>query len=438
MNTTFVKEYKIATGILKLIIYYNLVDGFPPLDFHVIEVGELEYGYEDQDELIFSPNIFRISITDYQRKNYYTLNEAFTKTPEEKYNLNHSVEVYLNNVIIYYGYIEKTSLKYDEKTRHTSFECVDFSIDLKNLNVEGAPEDWAGGISDVHYVYKKVFPNLQYNVTNNVNTYITSDFNGLYLKHDWKFLGNGTIGVPTFERSWDINNDPDGYNHIHIFRKDMMAQSQYYIDYIKAFAKEFGMAIGTTGYNKVYLVKRFISSVQVQTREISDLINDYNTEVFLKNIIGVRNIPQSNQSNVIIEGTFQLANPIDVYSDPKNSDNVIDLRNLISFMVLNGTAPSIRVSQGSYVQTVLNGVLDPSINSNYEYIERIIAKWTLITRRRPRSKYEIELRGIDYGMHEFYKISGLENVPLVVLRPLNIKLDLLRNKTNLIAIEVLI
>ncbi len=439
MEKTFDKTYRVGSNEIRVKLKYNLIYTTHELDMDVLDMGKLEFGYEDEDQLTFYPNIMKLEFDDFERKNYYTLKFAFHSTPAGNFEDNHSGEIYYNSRKVFEGYIDKKTLKYDEDTMRINFEMVDYSIRLKQKSVVNnpGPQDWAGGISDIIQIYKEVYPALDFNITQDISEYNSNSFNGMYFRHNWVFKGNGTTGVPEFNVSW---GDPDGWAHVHLFRQRLYEKSNYYTDLLKNYAKEFGMTIGSGGINKVYAVKRFIDPANFSPRNITDKVTSLNKEIWLENIVGVRNIPENNPdppTNIRIEGSFVT---IDGYLNgkPKDADNVIDFRSLLTRNQGNNNvgAPNIRVSQGSYVQTVLNGIYDPDLApASYRSIEDIITRYTYLTRIKPKDKYELELSGIDYYIHEYCKLE-FADIPSVALRPLKVSIDLLKEVTVMQALEV--
>ena len=437
MEKIFDKTYRVGRNDIRVKLKYNLIYTTHELDMDVLDLGKLEFGYEDEDQLTFYPNVFKLEFDDYERKNYYTLKFALGETPSGNYESNHSGEIYFNGNKVFAGYIDKKTLKYDESNRHIVFEMVDYTIQLKQKTVAGAPQDWAGGIRDIISIYREVYPNLLFNVTQDITEYTGNNFNGAYFKHNWLFRGNGTVGVSNFDVSWA---DSTGWDHVHIFRQRLYENSTVYSDLLKNYAREFGMIIGSGGINKIHITKRFINPANIIPRRIDSYLKTYTNEVWLGNVSGVRNIPKNNPdppTNVCIEGTFETVDG-SLNGAPKDRDNVIDLTTILSRQqgTNNSGAANIRVSQGAIVQTVLNGIYDPDLLPYaYRAIERMITRYTYLTRVRPRDKWELDLTGINYYMHEFYSLQ-LQDIPSVTLRPLHLSLDMLKESTTMQALEV--
>lgn len=431
----FDKTYNVgANNSLRVKLLYQADD---VLDMDVISSGNLEFGYEDEDELTFYPNTMSLEFDDFEKKNYLILKHAFGLTGSNNYENNHSGEIYFNQNLVFSGYIDKKTLTYDDNTRRIFFELVDYSVLLRQKPVPTSPQDWAGGITDIIEIYKQVYPNLdRTNVTQDISEYTSNTFNGVYFRHNWQFRGNGSIGVPEFDVSWSA---PEGWKHVHIYREKIYENSDVFSDVIKNYAREFGMSIGSGGINKLYITKRFINSANFPVVLLQD-VKSYRREVWLNNIIGVRNIPKNNPeppTNIVVEGLYPTLNN---QGDPVNKDDILDMQTILTRQqaLNNEGAPNIRVSQGAYAQTVLNGIIDPDlVPLAYMPIERIITRHYYLARRKPRDKYEIELNGINYRMNEYYKLELPDELP-VITRPIQISIDLIRQKTEMQALEAAI
>lgn len=440
MDKVFEKTYRIGPrgeDELRVKLKYNLIYTDHELDMDVITLGKLEFGYEDEDQLTFYPNVFKLEFNDYQRKNFHTLKFAFGETPLGNFESNHSGEIYLNGDKIFEGYIDKKTLRYDEDKRHIEFDLVDYTVRLRQKTVDGQPQDWSGGIRDILLIYRQVYPGLNINVTQDVDEYTGNTFNGALFRHNWVFRGNGTIGVPNFDVSWA---DPTGWEHVLVFRQRLYENSVVFSDLLKNYAREFGMIIGSGGINKIHIVKRFVNPSSFVSRRIDSYLKNYSTEIWLGNVAGVRNIPLNNADpplNVVTEGTFVTVDGT-LNGAPKDQDNVIDMRTILSRQqgTSNTGVANIKVTQGSNVQSVLNGIYDPDLTpAVWRGIERIITRYTYLARVRPREKFELDLTGINYYMHEYYSMQ-LEDIPSVTLRPIHISKDILKRSTEMQALEV--
>lgn len=436
MQKIFDKTYNVGSDLIRIKLTYELIYTSHELDMDVLDIGELEYGYEDEDNLTYYPNVFRLEFDDFERKNFYTLKFAFGETPAGNFEAKHSGEIFYNGTKIFSGYIDKETLQYTEETRTISFELVDYSIQLKQKSVGVSPQDWAGGIRDIILIYKSIYPGLSMTVTTDFDEYLEPTFNGTYFSHNWIFRGNGTIGVPEFNVDWASST---GWDHVNVFRQHLYEQSQNYAELLKAYSREFGLIIGTDGVNKVNITKRFIKPGSFSSENLTPNIIDYSTSIYLKNVKGVRNIPINNPdppNNVIIEGSFPTVDGT-TYGDPVDSDAVIDIKGILSRQqgTNNNGVANIRVTQGSNVQSVLNGIDDPDISPRtYRPIERIITRFTYLTRVRPKEKYELDLEGIDYKLYRYYQIT-MADIPSIVLRPIQISIDLINKRTKMQALE---
>lgn len=442
MNKVFTRDYAIASGTLTVKIFYwdTSIHNY----FNPESIGEvvLSSGYEDQDELTFYPNVLSLEFLDYEKKNYGILKESFNQTPVHgidyyAYSNKHSLSLYLNGSLIFQGYIDKATLDYDDDTRRMKFEVVDYTATLKNMSVpHPGPGDFAGGVDDIWYNFKQVYPGLLYNVTNDLDTFLAPSFNGIYLRHNWEFSGDGNIGNPNFTRSLDMNYDSDGYNKIHWFRKYLFEASETFAEYIRRNAFELGAIIGVESYNKIFIVKRFGGYAFAAPRSLSNIT--YKKYSHLKNVIGVRT--KLKRTNWFwhhgeihtVDGT-----PGGAFDD---SDLYLDIE-VIQGRCTGGEGEgdngpgSYRIisKDGQYANSVLNGVLDPELNIGFNTPQKILGDWTLRSRRYMKDRFECQCPGVNYYMSAFYTIP---EEPGVVLRPLEISKSLVKDKTDMTLLEV--
>jgi hypothetical protein len=441
----FEKIYRIASGDLRIKLIYASEDPFYTLNFENVALTELVNGFEDESETVFYPGSTTLSFTDYKRKNRDVLKYSFARSPQMHYSLAHSGQLWLNGVPIFDGYIDKDSLRYEEGNRHVTFDLIDKSIELKQLPFGyNLPEDWAGGIRDIYEQFRRIYPSLQFNVTNDVNVFSQSNFNGIFFRHNWRFRGNppnppGTD--PVIIRSWNMNEDPEGFKNVSIFRKHLTAQAETCAGYIKNYADEFFMEIGSPSYNKLSISKRYINPGSVVVRDITGRIieGSYYEESFIRNVRGVRNIPLYDEGSVVYTSGYQLQNPADpLGSPPANSDDDYDIRSILKTTVTESGsegAATFRVSKtGQDPQEVLNGIFDPDADTVWKPIHQIITDLTFKKRRIPRSRFEIEVKGTGYFMGEYYKIQR-EDLPPVYLKPMEIKRNLTTKKSVLNCVE---
>jgi hypothetical protein len=441
----YIQDYKTPAGVLRIEINYWSPPihsgGPPPESFNgkVIEVSKLKRGYEDDDNLTFAPGVLTLGFTDYDKYNFYLLKNAFNTTPTTfndgwGYKKSHSVKLFLNGQQKFYGYIDKQSLEYENETKTTRFDVIDFAIDLKNITIEGAPPAWHVGIHYIGVIFKKVYKDLNINdaTTNNLAVFEGS-FNGKYLYHDWVFDSFGSPG-PLITRSFDMNIDPTGHEGVHIYAEWIQKAAENYYDVLKNIALELGVIIGVSDYNKIYINKRFSTPSSIFYELLNPNLIDYTSSIHLRNVVGSRiNINKEGNVYSAIGGNFETIG--DINSKAKYPDAVIEQKGFNTEFAPphNEGAASYRVSQGGNVGYVLNGVTDPVLNERH-YPHWLLAKWLYLSRKNVKEKIDAELTGINYYMHRYYKVQDKHKT--LYFRPLQIEQDFLENKTNMIALEI--
>lgn len=470
----FEKNYKIAAGELKIkITYWSTVNGV--LDFGIINIGELEYGYEDEDQLTFFPNVFRMEFTDFDRKNYAILKYSLDNYPEQKHEDTGRVEVFLNGSIypIYDGYIDQETLTYDEEKRVTSFEAVDFILELKNIttfnmadNPNANPPALESIPSVLWKIYRKVYPELPEtmtaeNITNNIATFNSSSFRGIYWDHNWIFKGKRRVftGPNILTDYYDVYETAD-------WKYDFFApRFAFYVSFwnnypagtlaelVKQLGKEFGALIGSTQKNKIFFKKRYFYNQGSYEELDSKIISEsFSKTLFLKPAKNVRNNHGFLEVN---EGLGTLSPGYDKNpnrgSTPANAYNNIDITTYFGTLAdsLEGDPQfwntNVEIKKGSYNYRVSKSILDPDIVDpeivdpeivdNNRRIQELITYYTLKSRERSRDKYEMELYGTDYDLSKSYRLN-IATGGTRYLRPMVIKKNLLTNTTSMTALEV--
>lgn len=447
----FEKNYKIAAGELKIkITYWSTVNGV--LDFGIINIGELEYGYEDEDQLTFFPNVFRMEFTDFERKNYAILKYSLENYPEQKHEDTGRVEVFLNGSTypVYDGYIDQETLTYDEEKRVTSFEAVDFILELKNITTfdinkamgyiydptawPPQPKHLVDLPTVLLQIYRKIYPDLRLTFTSNIADFNKPEFNGFYWDHNWKFYAYDN-SFPPREKIATWNNSPlipifAFYQHFWDVRYEMETLAEL----IRQLSKEFGALIGSTAKNKVFFTKKYGKFTGVTNALDKNIISgSLNKTLHLKKVQSVKN---NNDGGVVKKGTFQ-ENP-DRAGIPKNKYNNLEMKtylwtnSIFSSNVELYTTEPIQYKVGE-------GIVDPDLNTGTTEtkwkIQDLITEYTYTSRKRSRDKFEMELNGIDYDLFKVYPLNiatgGTKNV-----RPMVIKKNLLTNTTSMTALEV--
>ena len=440
----FSREYPIASGLLRIEITY-LQTGYGALDLPCMNIAEIEYGYEDDDLLTFFPPVIKFDFSDLEKKNYKILQKTFDLTPPYKPENAHYVKLFLDNGEIFRGKIDKESMHYDEKNRTLSFEAVDPCVDLKNFNcpvysmVGGNPAHYGDIPSIIAESFSKVYPNTHSGLTSNPAKHEsgTTHYDGIYFQHDWKFKAKDIHGATLAEADF-ANVDGPPYS-VKLFRNVFQSQQMTYADMIKFIAWEFGMIIGVSGYGKVFAIKRFTKNFNNKL-PINEFVISFTKDLHLKNVKGVINHINQPGVNKISVGTFETVDG----GAPKNKDEVLEIQSMMPtyFEGSNDTGgPTMFIQNGSseprrtlFVNN--GGVRDdelPFADNQYIGIADLLAYWTLESRTKTKSKYEFELRGIKFWMHRIYKFT--ENGTEVLIRPMVIKKNLLKNTTTLIGLE---
>jgi len=444
----FEKNYKIAAGELKIkITYWSAANGV--LDFGIINIGELEYGYEDEDQLTFFPNVFRMEFTDFERKNYAILKYSLDNYPEQKHEDTGRVEVFLNGSTypIYDGYIDQETLTYDEEKRVTSFEAVDFILELKNIttfDINKAmgyiydPTAWPPQhkhLVDLPtvllHIYRKIYPDLRLAFTSNIADFNKPEFNGFYWDHNWKFHAKN-ISLDEKPVTW--NNSPlipifAFYQYFWDERYEMVTLAEL----VRQLSKEFGALIGSTAKNKVFFTKKYGKFTSVTNALDNNIISgSMNKTLHLKKVQSVKN---DNRTGVT-KGTY-YPNP-DQLGVPQNKYNTISIKTYLWTDSISSSNVELYTT-GPTQYKVGEGIVDPDLNTGTTEtkwkIQDLITEYTYISRKRSRDKFEMELNGIDYDLFKVYPLNiatgGTRNV-----RPMVIKKNLLTNTTSMTALEV--
>lgn len=438
------KIYKVAAGELKIkITYWSTVNGV--LDFGVINIGELEYGYEDEDQLTFFPNVFRIEFTDFERKNYAILKYSLDNYPEQKHEDTGRVEVFLNgsSYAVYDGYIDQETLTYDEEKRVTSFEAVDFILELKNITTfdinkaigypAGPPKHLADLPRVLLQIYRKIYPDLRLTFTNSITEFNKPEFNGFYWDHNWKFYAydsslnekiatwNNSPLIPIFafyQYFWDEN-----------YEMETLAEL------IRQLSKEFGALIGSTAKNKVFFTKKYGKFSGVTDALDNNIISgSLNKTLHLKKVQAVKN---NNPGGEVKWGTYQV-NP-DRAGLPKNKYNNLEMKTY--FWSNSIFSSNVELFSGTEIEfKVGEGIVDPDLNININEetrwkIQNLVTYYTHISRIKSRDKFEMELNGIEYDLFKVYPLN-IATGGMRYLRPMVIKKNLLKNTTSMTALEV--
>lgn len=452
----FDKTYNLKNCDIRLHFKY-IADYLGNFEFNLncISIGEIESGYEDDDQLTFYPNVLKLAFTDVNRYNYEYLRQVLESYPDTTNWETTMFELHYNkkgNVSkrMFLGSVDKKTLKYSEKERTLEFDVVDIMQDLKNITcdyIDTGNNNWASFYNTlpryIYTAYKQIYPDLEYNITNDIDVFKQPNFSGIYLKHNWSFQkydnppGNTWHNLGT---NWeDIFIVTPGYHvHDYLFRKDN------YANMLKAIALQFGMTIGCEEPNKIYAYKRFVSNSFAESKAIDILpylINNYTKELWLPNVICVQNTFSyaDPNSNTPLQDTLRVGdwrpNSADS-SKPKNLEQIYSITTDANSGSRQRSDTFIYITHPSHNPPYIAScsVYDPDINET-SYMEWILAFLYQKARQRSRDKYEFELYGIDYSMADYYKIKQ-DGYSQKILRPMTLKKDLINNTTKLTALEM--
>jgi hypothetical protein len=455
---TFDKTYSTKNWDLRLKFKYiaDYLGNFE-FDLKCISVGEIESGYEDDDLLTFYPNVLKLGFTDVNRYNYEYLRQVCESYPDlENWEVT-QFELWYNNKYetskrMFLGTVDKKTLRYTDKSRTLEFDIIDIMQNLKNLTCDTiSTESGFGQLYNpvcryIYTAFHAIYSDLNYTITNDINTFKQPDFKGIYFKHNWKFQKFGTNDWYDFETDHDlINIQNPARNHAELYLETYPFKKENYAEMLKAIAFQFGMSIGCEEPNKIFAYKRFVSREFAESQAIDILpylLNDYTKELWLPNVICVENVftwaePWSGGdggTETIHAGTWR-PNESDS-TKPKNTDSVYTITTDISSGSRSADESYIwlHTLHPNHLYEVITQIRDDDINMT-SYLEYIIAYLYLKARERSKDKYEFELKGTDYSMADYYKIKQ-DGYSTKILRPMTLKKDLINKKTKLTALEI--
>lgn len=427
----FDKTYTVGNNQIRLYLKY-IADflGTFEFDLNCISIGEIESGYEDDDQLTFYPNVLKLQFTDVARYNYEYLRQVLESYPDSTNIDTTEFQLFYNGELMFIGSIDKRSLKYYEKDRILEFEVVDISQELKNLTIDDLTGNANSLPNYIYLVYKNIYPDLIYNTTNDINAFKSPDFtSGIYWKHNWIFESYLTHTLKDFQTSYEdiqfyqIWDNP-------IFDKDN------YAELLKALAMQFGMVIGSEIPNKVYAYKRFVTTAYANSNAIditNYLIDDYSKELWLPNVLTVRNtFPTYNSgTQTVIAGNNSIWNT----HDPTQPSNKEALLEISTDMTTNVNYSSWMYMKLGSNYEVIEYIIEPDFDSRRSRLEDTIAYLYHRARQRSKDKYEFKVYGLNYSMADYYKVQQ-SGYGLKILRPMVIKKDLINQSTKITALEI--
>lgn len=443
---TFIKNYNTPNGELEIkITYDNYRRPNDFLDFDIIDDIELEYGYEDEDQLTFYPNSVHCKFDDYKKRNYDILKSSigdYNNSSPDKHMEYGGVEIRLDGTLKFKGYIDELSLRYSEKEMSVEFDVLCLTAELKNMSVDRSKiigpdgstigENYAFQLIYAWYgVYKQLWGTEFPHITYLANLIDLPGLYGTFIKHDWKFIG--TYQGNTITRDWNNLND-FWQTYFIMDSTDLYNDNRPCItwaEYLRLIALQFGAIIGVMDYCKVYFVKRFNNNNT--PLDISDKIidNNFSKEIHLPALQGVviRNHWNGERSGEF--GNIEKKSN----GEYKYLNKVKTLDTYIGSYQDSGSAGTA-IFADEYLLYPVWHVEDPVINEQGQCWE-LVGKWLYTTRMAPKDKIEVELTGINYNMVDTYRITPPDTNNLAVnFRAMTMKKCILKDKTNIVGIEV--
>lgn len=431
---SYIKTYNLPSGLFTFEIDGPFTGG---LNFEIINNLTQEFGYEDNDELTFYPGVLTIEISDPNRTQYNQL----------KYNL----DLYLYptkitatiNGKVFKGYIDKETLEYTEATRTTKFECVDVTKDIANNNgmILGntAPYWITSPAQRIYEIWKKVYPSIPCYFSENENE--ITNYGGFYWKHDWQFISKDIAGntlASSSLRVQDLNVPYFWTGCVVMVENPFLLTQLTDAEYLKFIAREFGMVIGTMGYNKVYIRKRYTNNYEAHNLIAETNILDYSKTNSLKSVVSCKNhisdpnmyyppVPTGSEQYYYNDGGY--------YNRPLNKEQVLEITTYLPMGFGDSHVSTLYIKEGEARHSVFGnggGVKDPEISGGYNAIGMLLAYWNWYIRQDSRDKYEIEVKGIDYDIHKYYKF--MDNI-MRFFRPVRIVKDYINNKSTITGIQ---
>lgn len=432
---SYLKTYNLPTGLFTFEINGPYTGG---LQFEIINNLTQEFGYEDNDELTFYPGVLTIEISDPERTQYNQL----------KYNLDlllYPTEITATiNGKVFRGYIDKETLEYSESTRTTKFECVDVTKKLANNNAmmltNGAPYYRTSPAQRIYEIWKKVYPTIPCIFSESEAEIINSG--GFYWKHDWQFISKDIAGntlASSSLRAQDLNFPSFWTNCVIMVENPFLMTQLTDAEYLKFLAREFGMVIGTMGYNQVYVRKRYTNNLVTHNLIPETNIINYTKTNFIKKVVSCKNHISDPNSYY----PPQPAGTNNYYYDdggyfnrPLDKDIVLEITTYLPEGFGDTGVSTLYIREGETRHSVFGnggGVRDPELpGSGYQAIGILLAYWNWYIRKDSRDKYEIEVKGIDYDLHKYYKF--MDNT-MRYLRPIRIVKDYINNKSTITGIQ---
>lgn len=434
------RQYRIAAGILLMKIGYYAHAEEDVLEIDIIEDVDLKYGYEDDDQLTFYPNRMELVAKDPSRKNFdileLSIGEYENTIPGNKFSYA-GIEIWLDNVLRFKGYIDDETLAYEEENRVIRFEAVDHCVALNETKVDRSllalEENGLIRLTQlIHAIYAQVWPDFSTGISP-VEDIGNPLFTGIFFKHDWFFRGYNTLSVWK-TRDWsNLQDFLQTYfiiDSMQLWGPDRPADT--WGELLKLIALQFGAVIGTMDYHKVYFVKRFLTDVSSAENITYKIIGDFYKNLHLPAIRGVKVFNYWNDTQTYEFGNIELTEN----GEYKYPSRVAELKTYVgSEGSLGGGGTSI-FADYSTSYPVYNTVWDPAFGSiaTSGHCFQIVGRWYRNIRVRPKSKIDCELKGIDYYLTHFYSLTLPGNLSQVY-RPMELTKQLTRLKTKFTGIQ---
>lgn len=471
----FTRLYNIPSGALTVKINYFKDDTAAALNFDVMEDIELEYGYEDEDQLTFYPNKCKLVFGDRIRTNFQVLQKStggfdYT-TPENKMSYG-GVELILDGVTKFKGYIDELSLEYNGYDFTTSFEVLDLTVQLRNMsvdrnqiidekgnmiNINGYPGNFPGMILPLWWYgpFKEIWSDFPccWNNSNPANIYSVDSINspgllGNFIRHDWIFHGHDVEPVEDQYRYWSTINDFCltffDLDTSGLFDENRPCRN--WIDYLKLIATCFGAIIGVMDYGKVYFIKRFGNN-NPNPIDISGQVLD-NDLLITGYLPAMRGSVVNNHINgydfSVDRGVVERIND----TEYKFIDKVKVLDTYISSYMHrdigggnfeNYTDIYVYINSGQHnFHLPVWSVWDPALGGEGTagQIYEILATWQSQVRSKIKNKIEFDAAGINYDMVSIYSVTSPQTNITINFRCMTLKKSLIKNQSHIVGIEI--
>lgn len=456
MNVT--RQYQIRSGLLliKLALWWDDNYQSPSVTMDVIKDIELNYGYEDQEDLLtFYPNTVKFTFDDIDKRNYFALKNSlsnYNNTLPQHKSIYGGVEIYLNNTRKFSGFIDPLTLDWKEYDRTVVFEAICYTSQLKDItvdrnnyiNTDGAAIGENNNVSMLlilYGIYKQVWSDFEWNLYDvSAIDYIEK---GVFCKHDWNLHGQAVFPAADAYADWSqvyAGGGKEGifgtfmnYDSTRFFGANRVCNS--YADMIRILALQFGAIIGVEDVNKVYFMKRFGLNRNA-CEDVTDSRLKLEKSLHLNPIRGVQITNDWNGVRTFDYGDIEKI----ASGELKYPDKVLQLNTYIG-SYRNGPSQGTCIEIYDQVrQYPVWGICwDPAFGGEGSAmaIHELVGKWTRENRKTAKERVEIELIGINYSMAKTYVVSpDSEGINKVYFRPMQMSKNLMKDKTKITGLEI--